>query len=191
MVHPMRGCLFDFRHTRSPAGSLCGPPGSCYRAGMNALSIRRALAARPVTAVAALIALFTMANALLSGCGGNKTEQAPQTASSTPTTTTDTSASSGAVAGVVDGAKIYAEKCSVCHGAGGKGDGPGGAALNPKPRDHTNGAYMNARTDDQLLEFIRNGKGNMPAWKTVLSDEEIHAVLKHVRSLAVPPYPGS
>jgi mono/diheme cytochrome c family protein len=31
----------------------------------------------------------------------------------------------------------------------------------------------------------------MPAWKTVLSDEEIHAVLKHVRSLAVPPYHGS
>jgi mono/diheme cytochrome c family protein len=31
----------------------------------------------------------------------------------------------------------------------------------------------------------------MPAWKAVLNDEEIKAVLKHVRSLAVPPYQGS
>jgi len=144
-------------------------------------------------AVVVLIAMFTLANALLSGCGGNKSQETTESTPSTTTaqTATDTSASSGAVAGVVDGAKIYAEKCSVCHGAGGRGDGPGGAALNPKPRDHTNGAYMNTRTDDQLLEVIRNGKGNMPAWKTVLSDEEIHAVLKHVRSLAVPPYHGS
>jgi len=45
-----------------------------------------------------------------------------------------------------------------------KGDGAGAAGLDPKPRDHTDGAYMNARTDDQLLEVIKNGKGNMPAW---------------------------
>ena len=43
---------------------------------------------------------------------------------------------------------------------------------------------MNSRTDEQLLEVIRNGKGGMPAWGKILSDEEIHAVLKHVRSLA-------
>jgi len=47
---------------------------------------------------------------------------------------------------------------------------------------------MNSRTDDQLLEVIRNGKGAMPAWKSILTDEQIHAALKHVRSLAVPPY---
>jgi len=191
MGHTMRGCLFTFarsvsRHCRSPGVHAIVQ-------AMNALSLRRAYAARPVTAVAVLIALFTLANALLSGCGGNKSQQTTETPSTTtpPATATDTSAAAGATAGVPDGAKIYAEKCSVCHGAGGHGDGPGGAALNPKPRDHTNGAYMNARTDDQLLEVIRNGKGNMPAWKTVLSDDEIHAVLKHVRSLAVPPYHGS
>jgi mono/diheme cytochrome c family protein len=49
---------------------------------------------------------------------------------------------------------------------------------------------MNSRTDAELLEVIRNGKGAMPAWGSVLSDQEIQAVLKHVRSLAVPPYPG-
>ena len=156
---------------------------------MNSYLSQRASAARPLTAVAALIALFTLGNALIAGCGGNKNQGADsnstQAQSSTPAPETTPAAPA-----VVDGDKIYAEKCTVCHGPGGKGDGPGGAALNPKPRDHTSGAYMNARTDDQLLEVIRNGKGNMPAWKSVLSDEEIHAVLKHVRSLAVPPYKG-
>ena len=150
----------------------------------------RALAVRPLSVVAALLAVATVGNAMLAGCGGKSNETSSTTTPSTATTPTpapDTSAGSMAVGGD-EGAKIYAEKCSVCHGPNGKGDGPGGAALNPKPRDHTNGAYMNARTDDQLLEVIRNGKGNMPAWKSVLTDEQIHAVLKHVRSLAVPPY---
>jgi mono/diheme cytochrome c family protein len=49
---------------------------------------------------------------------------------------------------------------------------------------------MNARTDDELLGVIREGKGAMPAWKSVLSEEEIVAVLKHIRNLASPPYPG-
>ena len=155
---------------------------------MSTHSCSHALRARPLTALAVLIALFTMGNALLAGCGGNKTEQGSATSTPAATQSAAPAPAAGATAGVVDGAKIYAEKCSVCHGASGKGDGPGGAALNPKPRDHTNGAYMNTRTDDQLLEVIRNGKGNMPAWKSVLNDEEIHAVLKHVRSLAVPPY---
>ena len=46
-------------------------------------------------------------------------------------------------------------------------------------------------TDEQLLDVIRHGKGAMPAWGNVLSEAEIQAVLKHVRSLAQPPYQGS
>jgi len=143
--------------------------------------------ARPLSVVAVIVALFTLGNALIAGCG-SKSEQA---SSNTTSTQTATPAPAPEAAVEMDGAKIYAEKCSVCHGPGGKGDGPGGAALNPKPRDHTNGAYMNARTDEQLLEVIHNGKGAMPAWKTILTDDQIKAVLSHVRSLAVPPYKGS
>lgn len=94
------------------------------------------------------------------------------------------------MAGPVDGAKVYADRCALCHGATGHGDGPASAALDPKPRNHTDGSYMNGRTDAELLDVIRNGKGAMPAWKEVLSEQEIDAVLKHVRSLAVPPYQG-
>jgi mono/diheme cytochrome c family protein len=38
------------------------------------------------------------------------------------------------------GQAIYKEKCASCHGEAGKGDGPGGAALNPRPRDLTDPA---------------------------------------------------
>ena len=154
---------------------------------MNTTVSTRALS-RPVSAVAVAIALFTLGNALIAGCG-NKSEQS--STDGTTSTQTETTPAPAATATVeMDGAKIYAEKCTVCHGPGGKGDGPGGAALNPKPRDHTDGAYMNSRTDEQLLEVLHNGKGAMPAWKGILTDDQLKAVLAHVRSLANPPYPG-
>jgi len=139
-----------------------------------------------------MLALFTMGNALLAGCGGNKAETTTETTSeSTPPAGEPTAMDTTAAAGSGDlaaGQKVYQERCVLCHGATGHGDGPGAAALNPKPRNHTDGSYMNGRTDDELLTVIRNGKGAMPAWGKILSDDEIHAVLKHVRSLAVPPY---
>lgn len=154
---------------------------------MNTTSSKRALT-RPVSAVAVAIALFTLGNALIAGCGSKTEQSSTEGTSATTTETTPAPAASGTTE--MDGAKIYAEKCTVCHGPGGKGDGPGGAALNPKPRDHTDGAYMNTRTDEQLLEVLHNGKGAMPAWKGMLTDDQMKAVLAHVRSLAVPAYPG-
>ena len=135
--------------------------------------------------------IAVLAHSLLVGCGGGA-KQEDQSQNTPPTTTqttgTDTSASGSTAAGGDDlGAKVYAQRCALCHGPGGHGDGPAAAGLNPKPRNHTDGSYMNARTDDELLTVIRNGKGAMPAWGKILSDAEIHAVLKHVRSLAVPP----
>jgi len=163
---------------------------------MNPMRAARAVKARPIAALAALFALATFVNALLVGCGGKSQQsgqpeaQSSSGSSGSPSTgTSETSTAGTATAGDL-GSRVYSQRCVLCHGPQGKGDGPGAAGLNPKPRNHTDGSYMNGRTDEQLLEVIRNGKGVMPAWGKVLSDEEIHAVLKHVRSLAVPPYPG-
>lgn len=160
---------------------------------MNLPNAVRALGARPVAALAAIIAVATLGNALLVGCGGKSSTENTTNASSTPSTETTTPPATGETPPgdeLALGAKVYQERCVLCHGPEGKGNGQGAAGLDPKPRDHTDGAYMNARTDDQLLEVIRNGKGNMPAWGSILSDAEVHAVLKHVRTLAVPPYKG-
>ncbi len=164
---------------------------------MKNLSATSAFRARPVTALAAVLAVAALCNAALVGCGNKSasntdqstnTQTTPAPSASTPEATTP--APGGTAAAGDLGATVYASRCQLCHGPTGHGDGPAAASLNPHPRNHTDGSYMNGRTDAQLLEVIRNGKGPMPAWGTVLSDEEIKAVLKHVRSLAVPPYKG-
>ena len=161
---------------------------------MNRPSAVSAFRARPMSALAVLFVTAALANAVLVGCGGgNKstTQNEPSTpAPSDQTTPAPSTTGTPAPAGDL-GAQVYAQRCALCHGPTGHGDGPAAASLNPKPRNHTDGSYMNSRTDAQLLEVIHNGKGAMPAWKGVLSEEEIAAVLKHVRSLAVPPYQGS
>ncbi len=159
---------------------------------MKTLSAVRAFRARPMTAVAALFAMAVVGNAVLVGCGSKAENTSTQETTPAPATETPAPPAGGdvAAAGDAQGAAIYAQRCVLCHGAGGHGDGPASASLNPKPRNHTDGSYMNARTDAELLEVLHNGKGAMPAWKSVLSEDEINAVLKHVRSLAVPPYQG-
>jgi mono/diheme cytochrome c family protein len=147
--------------------------------------------ARPLAPIAVLLVTVVCAHALIVGCGGGGTKEsgnASTEASSSTTTPAQTAppADTGAVASdpIAHGKQVYMARCALCHGPEGKGDGPAAAGLNPKPRNHTDGTYMNSRTDDQLLQVIRNGKGGMPAWGAVLSDQEIHDVLKYVRTLA-------
>jgi cytochrome c5 len=147
--------------------------------------------ARPLALIGGLLVFAATTHALLVGCGGKSQESNPisdttSTSTTTPpvnTTPSDTTALAN-MDPVALGDKVYRERCALCHGPEGKGDGPAAAGLNPKPRNHTDGSYMNTRTDEELLEVIRHGKGGMPAWGGVLSETEIQAVLKHVRSLA-------
>lgn len=42
---------------------------------------------------------------------------------------------------VKHGAKLFSQNCSMCHGPQGKGDGPAGGGLNPKPRNLVEGPW--------------------------------------------------
>jgi mono/diheme cytochrome c family protein len=130
-------------------------------------------------------------HALLVSCGGGSQQQTTTQEPATGTTpepapaATDTGAMAAAGPGdVAEGQKIYQLRCTPCHGPQGKGDGPLGKSLNPPPRDHTNGSYMNSQTDEQLLNVIRNGKGAMPPWGNTLSEADMRNVLAYVRSLS-------
>jgi len=144
------------------------------------------VAARPLAPVFTAVVVAAVLHAFVVGCGGKQQSSSSNDASSgqAPSTTAAAGGTPGEAASDDLGAKVYAQRCALCHGAEGKGDGAAAAGLNPKPRNHTDGTYMNARTDGDLLEVIRIGKGAMPAWGKVLSEAEIQAVLKHVRSLA-------
>lgn len=120
----------------------------------------------------------------LAGCG-NKGEDVEVTTETTPAPApADTGAAPAGEVSLAVGEKVVAERCVLCHGESGKGDGPGGAALNPKPRDWTDHAYMSAQTDDQLYTVIHDGKGSMPAWgKTgILTEAEIRSAILKVRT---------
>jgi high-affinity iron transporter len=83
--------------------------------------------------------------------------------------------------------ETFTELCSICHGTGGKGDGPSAAGLNPRPADFTNCATMQAQSDAVLFTIIkRGGQGAgrstvMPAWGEALSDGQIRDLVSVVR----------
>lgn len=53
--------------------------------------------------------------------------------------------------------KEYDGNCTSCHGKGGQGDGPGSAALNPKPRTFTDPEWQKSVTDETIKSAIVNG----------------------------------
>jgi mono/diheme cytochrome c family protein len=53
--------------------------------------------------------------------------------------------------------QIYKTRCTTCHGASGKGDGPAGAVLNPKPRDLGDPVWQKSVTDEHIEKIVLNG----------------------------------
>ncbi|MCA9547013.1 MAG: c-type cytochrome, partial [Myxococcales bacterium] len=52
---------------------------------------------------------------------------------------------------------LFTQRCVTCHGAEGKGDGPAGAALNPKPRTFSDAEWQGKVTDEHLSKVIIGG----------------------------------
>lgn len=93
------------------------------------------------------------------------------------------------------GQQLYQQRCSPCHGPDGKGQTPTAQALTPKPRDHTDGAYMNALSNEHLLKVIKQGgaavgKSPLMPPQADLNDQQLQELVTFIRSLAVPPYKG-
>jgi mono/diheme cytochrome c family protein len=82
-----------------------------------------------------------------------------------------------------DGQRLYQQLCATCHGQEGRGDGPAAVAFSPRPPDLTSPVFQSSRTDEQLAEVLRRGKGQMPSFGSQLSDAERAAVIRYVRQL--------
>jgi mono/diheme cytochrome c family protein len=101
------------------------------------------------------------------------------------------------------GSELYFRRCASCHGVAGRGDGPAGEALTPRPADLT-------RLDLDLPALKRtiegrearraHGTSAMPVWGEVFAEElvqepkaraitalRLQALAEHVRSLRQAP----
>ncbi len=80
------------------------------------------------------------------------------------------------------GETLFQKNCAFCHAADGTGKNWIGQFLEPHPRDLTSDAFMEGQTVATLLTTLREGivGTSMPAWKSVLSDEELVSILHYI-----------
>lgn len=139
-----------------------------------------------IITVLPLIALV----AALSACTSkDEAPAAPKAAEPAPAPTPEPAAEPASDP-VAEAAEIYTNRCTVCHGEKGQGDGAGSAALEPKPRDFTSGEWQASVTDDHLTKIIVYGgtavgkAATMPANPDLDAKPEVVAELvKYIRAL--------
>ena len=72
--------------------------------------------------------------------------------------------------------EMFRTKCAMCHGAG----SAVGKSMNvPNLRS----PVVQKLPDAELAQVISDGKGGMPSFKSSLSEDQIHALVTHIRSL--------
>lgn len=85
------------------------------------------------------IVFLSALSALLAACGG------------------DDSKSKADPAVVAEAQKVWKDKCVTCHGDRGLGDGPGAAALDPKPRTFKDPKWQMQTDDARISKVIVEG----------------------------------
>ena len=83
----------------------------------------------------------------------------------------------------------YKTYCTQCHGVHGNGKGINIRDMSVQPRDHTDAVAMAARSDEDIFKVIKEGgvainkSVLMPPWDDVFSDEEMHDLVRYLRTL--------
>jgi mono/diheme cytochrome c family protein len=73
----------------------------------------------------------------------------------------------------------FRTKCVMCHGQDGSGSEVGKSMNVPDLRS----PVVQKLPDAQLAEIISDGKGGMPSFKNSLSEDQVHSLVAHIRSL--------
>jgi mono/diheme cytochrome c family protein len=87
-----------------------------------------------------------------------------------------------------DAEQLFNFYCAQCHGLEGKGNGPNvGKEFPVDPRNFTNADEMEKLSDADIKNVIMDGGPSaskspmMPPWGKTLTDEEVDALVKHLR----------
>ncbi|HET9855412.1 MAG TPA: c-type cytochrome, partial [Methylomirabilota bacterium] len=86
---------------------------------------------------------------------------------------------------IANGAALYRQHCGTCHGAGGRGDGPGGAGL-PKPPADLTAPHTADHTAGDMFWWLTHGipVGGMPPFGATLGEEERWDLINFIRALS-------
>ena len=84
-------------------------------------------------------------------------------------------AESALAADFFKGREVYGQHCEGCHGADGRSDQPG-------VPDFSSGDAL-FQLDSEIYKKLREGSGTMPAYRGILTESEIRAVIFYLRSL--------
>ncbi|MED5373145.1 MAG: cytochrome c [Myxococcota bacterium] len=89
-------------------------------------------------------------------------------------------------AAAFDAKAEFEKTCSTCHGTEGKGDGPAGGALNPKPAAFADAAFWADRDDASINKAIKEGGAAvgksplMAPYGGMYNDEQIAEISKYI-----------
>ena len=115
-------------------------------------------------------------------CGGGAESPKPVAGPAKP------AATNSAAVGEQKAKDLFQSLCSTCHGTSGHGDGPGAAAINPKPRSFADAAWQDSVTDEHIQKVIVFGGAAvgkspfMPAQPDLKGQTEVlNALTKIVR----------
>lgn len=126
---------------------------------------------------------FLLMCLVVSACGGEADANAVETITLTPPAEYANLTNPLGADAATAGGEIFQANCATCHGSGGHGDGPAGAALNPPPKDLS---ILQAQVSDGYL-FWRISEGSpgtaMVAWRGILTDEQIWQLTAYIRTL--------
>jgi len=75
---------------------------------------------------------------------------------------------------VFKGREVFMRECMACHGESGEGKLPG------LPNFKEGQTLF--KTDSALIDIVRDGKGVMPSFNGLLTDEDIRNVVAYLRS---------
>lgn len=91
------------------------------------------------------------------------------------------------------GRRVFVERCAVCHGPDGRGNGPAAPSLIPHPRNFAEGTFKYKSTpagqpplERDLVRTVSHGlrASAMPYFHDLLSDAEIRAVVRYIQGLS-------